>query len=219
MDRHADDAFDRSHRSEVDDRDHLVCDVGEAEARRAEHARRPAQLVGAVAGKEALDRCAPAAACAGRRAPPPRPSRRITRCGSRRQNACVAGPAARCASASDSAASADGGERRDQNQTDRFRRHRAVGRQSLTHREGGLLERLGGKALYRIPVDGVDFEVSATMAGLVSRSAATCCRFPPGPGAGLAAARSKTRIADRKSCGAHIAIFGSGGVRHSGWAD
>src|SRR5262249_38495970 len=59
MDRHADDAFDCGNRSEVDDRDHLVGDVGKAETRRVEYARRATQFVGAVAGEEALDRRAP----------------------------------------------------------------------------------------------------------------------------------------------------------------
>ncbi len=55
--------LDRRYRRKVHDRDHLVRDVGEAEANGMQHPRRTSQLVSAKCGKEPLDRRA-ARSCA-----------------------------------------------------------------------------------------------------------------------------------------------------------
>jgi hypothetical protein len=56
MHRHPHQIFDRGHGRQIDDRHDLACNVGEAEARRVQQARRPAKLVGAEVGEESLDR-------------------------------------------------------------------------------------------------------------------------------------------------------------------
>ena len=107
MDRRADRVFERGDRGEIDDRDDLARDIREAVARRVQHLRRPAQLVGAEGREELLDR----GAALGRAQVAARGLAAVVLdrpgCGSRRRSGCAAWPAARSASASGSAASAD----------------------------------------------------------------------------------------------------------------
>ena len=56
IDRSADHILDRGDRGEVDDRDDLAGDVGEAVAVGMQDSRRSAQFVGAIVGEEVLDR-------------------------------------------------------------------------------------------------------------------------------------------------------------------
>jgi hypothetical protein len=56
IDRRANNSLDLRDRREIDDRDNLLRHVGKAVSGRVQYLRRPAQLVGAEPGKEALDR-------------------------------------------------------------------------------------------------------------------------------------------------------------------
>ena len=159
IDRRAGGVFQLRHRREIDDRDHLLRDVGEAVARRVQHLGRAAQLVGAMFGEESLD-CGAAfrrAQVAARRlAVLVADGQHMT---GLRRTTCAAPPAARCASASGSGFSGKYcGLRRIEAGGPVLDRVEPVARQRGARRQGCTRgSRSGVKPLHRIAVDRLDF--------------------------------------------------------------